>query len=500
MKLFPLKKYRILNRLRRSFYREGQEKMSKIFYVTWLLLGGLFLCAGDVLAEIKGDYGGSLRFREEYVKHGSDLGLRSNSDRNFFRMRTTLWGKVDFTDNVGIYGRIANEAKYYMGTYRPFETDDNTSSSTHFNPDELLIDNLYLDLKNIFGLPLDIRVGRQDFRGMYGEGFLIYEGTPGDGSRTAYFDAVKATWRFHENHSVEFVYINNRQRDDHLPTLHPARSDTLDDYVKNQKLLNISDEQAFVVYGRSKVHPNVTIEPYYIYKHEDSTGSHYNHTFPPIRIGPQSDLSLNTVGARIAYKTDMWHIRAEWAGQFGEYENNRKRRGNGGYFFVNQKFADIPWKPEWEAGYLRLSGDDTSTGRHEGWNPLFSRAPLLNEVFSYLYLNETMADGGPIPFYWTNLQLFKLGGTIWPTDATKVKLVYQYLRAVEETNTTTGPASLVLSNSSKDRGHLIHFAVDYFFSDNFDVGIMTEYFIPGNFYNRKAKNSLYFQWQFQLKF
>ena len=467
----------------------------KYFCASWLLLCGLLFCAGSALAEIKGDYGGSVRFRQEYIKNGSDLSLKGKPERDFFRLRSSLWGKVDFTDNIGIYGRLVNEAKYYFGSYKPFETHDNTSDSSRFDPDELIIDNLYFEVKNIFNLPLDIRIGRQDFKGMYGEGFLIHHGTPGDGSRTAYFDALKATWRFNENHSLDLIYINNRQRDDHLPSLYPARSNSLDGYVNNRRLLNISDEQAFVIYGKNRIHPHFTIEPYYIYKHEDRIGDYYHDLHGP--LGPLSDLSLNTVGARIAYKTDMWYIRAEWAEQFGKYDDDRKRQGNGGYVFVSQKFANIDWKPEWEIGYVRLSGDDPNTDKHEGWNPLFSRAPLLNEVFAYLYMNEAMSDGGPIPFYWTNLHLFKLGFTIWPTLKTKVNLFYEYLKAVEKTKR---PGDKVLSNASKDRGHLIHFAADYFFTEKFDVGIMTEYFIPGGFYNSGAKNSLYFQWEFKFKF
>ncbi|MDR2861614.1 MAG: alginate export family protein [Syntrophobacterales bacterium] len=467
----------------------------KYFYTSWLFLCILFLCAGDVLAEIKGDYGGSVRFRQEYIKNGSNLGLPGNSERNYFRMRSTLWGKVDFTSDMGIYARLANESRYYMGNYKPFELPSNPaeSDSTRFDSDELIIDNLYFEAKNIFNL-LDLRIGRQDFRGMYGEGFLIYEGTPGDGSRTAYFDALKATLRFTENHSLDLIYINNRQKDDRLPSLHNARSNDLYGYVNNRRVLNITDDEAVIVYGKSRITPHITVEPYYIYKREDNVSSYYNRHNG---LGPSSDLALNTLGARIAYKTDMWHIRAEWAGQFGEYDDDRTRQGNGGYIFASQKFANVPWKPEWEIGYVRLSGDDPNTGKHEGWNPLFSRAPLLNEVFAYLYLNEAKPDSGPIPFYWTNLQIFKLGLTVWPTTATKANLFYQYLRSVEETNVT---GSAVLSNSSKDRGHLIHLAVDYFFSEKFDVGIMTEYFIPGDFYNSNAKNSLYFQWQFQFKF
>ena len=470
----------------------------KYLYISWLLFCGLFLCvgdvsAGDVFGEIKGDYGGSIRFRQENIKHGPDLGLQHKPERYFFRLRSTIWGKVAFTDNIGIYGRLANEARYYLGNFKPFETNDKTSDSSRFNEDELVIDNLYLEAKNVFSLPLDIRIGRQDFKGMYGEGFLIYEGTPGDGSRTAYFDAVKATWRITEKHSLDLIYINNRQKDDHLPSLYPARSNSVTDYVNNKRLMNASNEQAFVAYGRSKITPSITIEPYYIYKQEESIGSYHPH------LGPKVDLSLNTLGARIAYKTDMWHIRAEWAGQFGEYDDDRKRQGNGGYVSVSQKFANVTWKPEWELGYMRLSGDDPNTGKHEGWDPVFSRAPLTNEIFAYLLPNETMNDSGPIPYYWTNLQLFKLGFTVWPTSAAKVNIFYQKLRAVEKTK-ATGSSALVLSNASKDRGDLFHLAVDYYFTENLELGVMTEYFIPGDFYNSGAKDSFYLQVQLQFRF
>ncbi|MDX9746643.1 MAG: alginate export family protein, partial [Syntrophales bacterium] len=155
--------------------------VKKCLSVLCLFLFALLVYADIAPAEIKADYGGSLRLRQEYWENVIDLETLKAPDRDFFRLRTSLWGKVDFNPNIGIYTRVTNEARYYLGNFKPFEIAPGrpgyeTSDSDRFDEDELIIDNLYLDVKNIFGLPLDLRIGRQDFLGQYGEGFVILDG------------------------------------------------------------------------------------------------------------------------------------------------------------------------------------------------------------------------------------------------------------------------------------------------------------------------------------
>jgi hypothetical protein len=447
-------------------------------------------------AEIKADYGANFRLRQEYWENVMSFDVLTKTDRDFFRLRSSLWGQVDFTKDTGIYARLTNEARYYLGSYRPFITADASSDDDRFDEDELVIDNLHFTARNIFGLPVDLRIGRQDFLGMYGEGLVIIDGTPGDGSRTAYFDAIKATWRINDNHSVDVIYLNNRQRDEFLPTLNPARSDSLPTYVDNERLLNVSDERGFIVYGRNRLNKNLLLEPYYIYKEEDSVGSHFNPKFG----GPRTALDLNTVGARIVFTVSNWTVRGEYAHEFGEYDDDRDRKAGGGYLFVGQKFPEITLKPEWELGYIYLSGDDPSTKDHEGWDPLFSRSPSWNEVFTYPLVYETTADSGPIPCYWTNLHLIKLGLKLALAPATNLALSYQYLRADEETKITTGSAAALFTNNSKDRGHIGTFMLTHTFTKQIDGFLQVEYFAPGDFYSSKADDSIFLRWQLQFKF
>jgi hypothetical protein len=466
--------------------KTGEGNMVKKVLVTvFLVLVGSIIVISDAYPEMTFDYGASIRLRQEIWDNVVTLDTinlpTGGADRNFFRFRTSLWGKVDFDKDLGAYLKLTNEAKYYIGPYKP----NTPSNYERLDEDELVVDNLYVNAKNVFGLPVDLKVGRQDFLGpdMFGEGFLFVDGTPGDGSRTFYFNAARAKWRITENHSVDFVYLSNPKTDTFLPSMYPAHHGSL--YQDHKKLLNGSDEQGFVIYSRNKIN-NLTLEPYYIYKTEEPVG--------PLFANPK--LKLNTVGARALYTIDAWKLGGEFAHQFGEYDGGRDRTGNGGYVFANYTFKDTPLKPTFELRYVYLSGDDPNTSKHEGWDPLFSRAPYWNELIIYTFINETIKDGGPIPGYWTNLHLFMAKATMNFTPSTNLCLTYQYLRADER---TSGLNAAMFSNNGKERGHLPTAVLSHKFSKNIDGFLQFEYFIPGNFYNDNAKNAIFFRWQLQFK-
>ncbi len=478
--------------------------VKKLFCTLGLMLISTLIYVDVAPAEIKADWGGSFRLRWEYFENVIDFETISKTDRDRFRLRTWLWGKVDFNENFGIYGLIANEAYYYLGNYKPFEIAAPkpgylTSDSDRFDEDELVIGNLYFDVRKLFGLPIDIRIGRQDFLGQYGEGFLISDGTPGDSSRTFYFDAIKANWKIHANHSIDLAYVNNHQTDS-LPTLHPARSDYLAGYYKNEKVVNISDEWGVILYGRSKLTSNLTVEPYYIFKHEDSVGTDYKATRASAG-GPTDPLDLNTVGARVVFTAGNWTIRGEYAHQFGEYDSGKDREADGGYLFVSQKFPEVALKPEWELGFVFLSGDDPDTTDHEGWDPLWSRVPYWNEILAYTLTYETLADSGAIPGYWTNLQIAKLGLKVALTVHTKLALSYQHLWADEETN-ITGPRDAMFSNDpgDRDRGDIVTAVLSHTFTKQLDGLLQFEYFAPGDFYENNAEDAIFLRGQLTFKF
>ncbi len=455
-----------------------------------LLLAVTLIFASSVYAEVKLDYGAAFRLRQEIwdnVVTLDTLSLNtSGADRNFFRLRTQLWGKADFTPDLGAYLRLTNEAKdYSLGPYQAFKNQD-PGDKDGFDPDELIIDNLYFDAKNIFGLPVDLRIGRQDFIGTYGEGFLLMDGTPGDGSRSFYFNAARANVRVNPCFNFDLTYISDPKTDIYMPSIHPAVSGTAFQFVNNKKVLTGSNEQAFVAYGRGKLN-GFTVEPYYVYKTEQSV------------IGgiDTSKLKLNTIGARVLYSIDAWKFGGEFAHQWGEYDSGMDRSGNGGYIFAGRNYDSVKWKPEWELRYVYLSGDDpNTTDKVETWDPLFSRNPYWNELIIYTLIPETAKFGGSIPGYWTNMEILKATVKLNFTPCTNLALAYQYLWAPESTK---GLPSDMFSNSGKDRGHLPTAILNHKFTKNIDGMLQFEYFVPGNFYSDKADDAIFFRWQLQLK-
>lgn len=440
-----------------------------VIAVMFVLISGL-LYLSVAFAETKFDYGATLRLRQEIWDDVVDLGL-AKPDRNFFRLRVSPWIKADFNKDTGLYLRLTTEPKYHLGPFKPNVPRNND----RLDEDELVIDNLYLDAKNVFGLPVDLRIGRQDFLGpdTFGEGFLILDGTPGDGSRTFYFNAIKARVKINPQNSIDVVYISDPRKDIYLPSLYTP---------PDKKQLTASSEQAFVIYSRNKLSQNFLIEPYYIYKREE-------------QIGSTPKLKLNTIGARAVFTIESWKIGGEFAHQFGEYTGGRDRTGNGGYIFVSRKYENVALKPEFDLRYVYLSGDDPNTTDHEGWDPLFSRNPYWNEVYIYHLPAETLKDSGPIPGYWTNLSILKFGVRLNFTQATNLNLSYQYLWAPEKTASTVP----IFTNDSHNRGHVGTAILVHKFTKNLDGMLQFEFFSPEGFYADNTSTAKFFRWQLMYR-
>jgi len=428
----------------------------------WLILFAIAF-AVSAFCEDNFDYGFMLRLRQEYFKNAWDFNNQSTNlhNDNYFRIRASLWGKYKFNDNVSLYTRLTSEPDIYLvkkGTL---------SGGRDVGDEEVVIDNIYLDVKNAFGLPLDLRIGRQDFLFTYGEGFVILDGTPYDGSRTVYFNAAKATYHFNQENSLDFIFIYNKSEDEYLPVINNL-----------ERTLNTSDEKAFVLYGKLKPTEKLSLEPYYIYKSEDA-----------YRNVPK--LELNTIGIRKVYSFTPWKLRGELAYQFGKYEDDDHRNGLGGYVYLTRFFKDKKFSPSLDFGFAYLSGDyDKTKNINTGWDPLFSRWPWISELYLFAYVIE-----GNEPAYWRNLQLWKATLNLNLSKKTNLAIVYNYLRANECLN---GIGSF---GTGKERGHMPQIILKHKFNKNISGHLWCEYFIPGDFYASNNQDpALFLRWQMMFRF
>jgi hypothetical protein len=404
----------------------------------------------------------------------------ARQDETFWRLKTSVWGKLDFDKQYGLFGKVTNEAKYYQTS--------NTAWQVGTVGDEFLADNLYAYAKKPASLPVDLTIGRQDLLGAFGEMFLIAEGTPLDGSRTFYFNAARALVTLNEKYNVDLVYLYTQEQDG-LPIASYYKKTELPAGFDSRQL-NSYNEQAFILYGRGKVTDKVTIEPYYIWKHEEAPNM--NPTAPGLR--------LDTYGVHaVVGFGEGWKVRAEYALQSGSYSNGADREGNGGYVYIGRTHNNIAMKPSWDLGYATLSGDDpATTNKVEAWDPLFSRYPWTSELYSLTLLTEA-GPGAGIPAYWTNLEMYRAMVKLDVAQDTRLDLSYNILKA-NETVTGFGPFAPMFSGTSKDRGTLLIAKLYRKFTPILDGYVTVESFLPGDVYSKTNQDAAQFvRWELQWK-
>ena len=373
-------------------------------------------------AERKGpefDAGLDLRFRYEFKDNWMDKGKTSvNPDyEDYYRMRTRVWGKVTLNDDLSAYLRLGNEFRDYR----------NSTGSKHKNefPDELYVDSLYLDFNNIADR-VDLRLGRQDIK--MGAGRLISDGTPGDGSRSAFFDAILAKVKLMEKSDIELMGTWNHYRNELVA------GNPYEDYdmtkVKSGSPYSRMDEKGLVAYFHFNEGQNFPMEFYWIWKQEDRF---YD------KDARYPGRNFHTLGTRLLPKlTDNLTAEVEAAVQLGRTDGQTDMPARD--LAAWMLYAGLTWsekevfgKPKLTGAFLYLSGDEdsyykTADGSTDtGWNPVFNRASWFSEVCSGMYDQ----------YRWSNLIYPHIEAGIEPHAKHKVKLQCGPMFAAEKDNGAT---------------------------------------------------------------
>jgi len=378
----------------------------------YTMMGATAMCAEaqDVVKEEKSplsaDGGFDIRFRYEGYDNlpngnGSRNGQISDPYTDLSRMRTRLWGSAYYGD-YGLYARIANE----------FRTYSNYAPSHNYNrfPDQLFVDNLYLDFNNLFDL-VSIRIGRQEMG--YGAGRVIADGTPTDGSRSAFFDAAKITLKVTDKTKGDFFGIYSKPVDNFL-TLgdadgSPYNLTSYDGATGGADRDDDLTEWALGTYWTLKEFDALPMEYYLIYKQESRwhKGGNSANAIPGRKYA--------TLGMRLTPKfTDDLKGDFEAAYQFGRTDADADRGIKsqsinafllyGGLTYTANSLDTF--KPYGTLALLYLSGDDTASAYDRnggpakgvtGWNPVFGR---------YTYIGDLPVKMYGSSYRWSNL--------IWP--------------------------------------------------------------------------------------
>ena len=381
------------------------------------------------------------------------------------RLQSYLWGQLrESEDTFALYGKLAHEVWHQ---FRP-------AGKAPFNwPDEVVVDQLYLDIPQLFSPALSLRVGRQDLA--YGSGRLLADGTPGDQSRTGFFDAVKLQITFDEQNQVDLLGIYNTpkaglalgNRDRHLTGFNPFDNDLT--------------ESGGGIYARLLQQQAVPLDLYYLLKVESRWLNRRPGSDEVVR---EAGRKTHTVGARLLPRISQ-NVTAELEGawQFGSIDNGGSIRAfmlYGGVDFVlpTEIYGVTPWiRP---AVYF-LSGDRQSTARDEGWNPIWSRYPQLSD----LYIGSFGADKGG---YWSNLIYPHLRLTLPFATRHDLSISAGTLLAHEK----DGPADGGRRGDLYSVTYRVPLAKSLWLeSDSLAARVFLEMFDPGSYYHEAAHKSYF---------
>jgi hypothetical protein len=388
-------------------------------------------------------WGADSRNRIEMWDNGITLNRKDpDDDQDMQRFRMRLWATVAPTPQFEFNVRAVSEPKHYCLP----------ESKPNWDWQEVIFDNLNFKLKPADWLTLT--VGRQDIG--LGEGWLVFDGTPLDGSRTFFFDAIRGTVDLKQiKTTVDGIFIYDF-----------ARSDTwLPPINDRHKNIAEQDERGAILWVTNKSIPDTEVDPYFIYKHDKAVAAN----------GDQGE--IYAFGNRMVHDFNQhWRLRDEGAYEFGR-RNDAELSAWGTLNRLSYRFND-KYKNELRLNYEFLSGDNPNNARNTAFDPLWGRWPQWSDLLIYTVSNETRVSE------WTNLHRIGPGWQVEPTSKMSINTDYALLFAPQ--NTFEGRAGF--SDSGHFRGQLFSAILRYKFNRFMSGHIMSELFLPGNYYDESRQD------------
>lgn len=397
------------------------------------------------------------RIRQEYLSNAFDLENDLADDRNHIRVRTQLWCSYTPIEDLELYAKINNEHRYYIEPDRDLDFYEYV--------DELILENLYVKVSNIAGSPVSAVIGRQNI--IYGEGFLMMDGGPLDGSRTQYVNALKVTAAFGER-SVEVHALSDPKRDQYLPVVNS----------QNKELVEWDEAGAGIYYTDASL-PKTKVEGYYFYKREKHEEA----------VIPASD--IHTIGARMSGSPLDWlSYAAEGAYQGGQRVDEFDIEAFGGYLYATAKLP-APLEPKLTLGAIYLSGDDQDTDEYEGWNPLYSRWPKWSDLYIYTLATESA------PAYWQNLSAPYAELSLRPIGQLELVGTIYLMRAPEQ---TPRPWRDDLFGAGTERGMLSALKLNWSWTEYLSGHLLWERVDPGDYYADGSDPIHFLRWELNFTY
>ena len=406
------------------------------------------------------NWGADFRARNEYFNDLLTLNPNANlHEQDYFRFRARLWASLMPSDDTSLNARLVDEVREWMkpAGYTPFK------GQSGLDWREGISDNVNAGWKDVGGLPLTIKAGRQDL--FLGDGWLVGDGTPIDGSWTYFLDSARFTYALKDqNTTIDAIGIIQDAHDDAwMPTINP-----------NHLLLTEQNEKGAILQVANSSIKTANLTGYFIYKNDSQVAAN----------GDNAD--IYTLGGRLnGPLSDHWTYWVEGAYQFGRKEDTTIKyptvstdyRGLNAYGF-NSKLSYLfkdKLNNQLTCSFELLSGDNPKTGTDEMFDVLWGRWPRWSEIGLYGYAAETRVG--------QEANLIRFGPT-WTVNPLKdLEFSASYYALFTLTDVPTREASPTLfSHNDNFRGHFASAILKYKFSAHMNGHLWSEFLFPGGYY------------------
>lgn len=417
------------------------------------------------------NWGGDLRIRNEYFNDLLMLNPNANlHQQDYFRFRGRVFTSITPVDDVSVNVRLSAEPREWMlpagySTYK-----GNVGMAWYYG----IFGAMNAQWRNVASLPLTVTVGRQDI--FLGDGLLVAEGTPYDGSWTTFIDSARLTYNFKEQHTIvdAIGIIQNAWNNSWMPIINASGATTLTEQNEKGAILQVANSSLKAA--------NVT--GYFIYKNDSKVASN----------GDNAD--IYTMGGRLSGTwDDHWKYSVEGAYQCGQKQDNGlNKNGSNPYlsptaqttgfrnmdaYTGNTKLTYLfndSFNNQLSLSYEFISGDNRNTQNDEMFDVLWGRWPRWSEIGLYMYAAESrIGQEG-------NLHRF---GPTWSVSPTKkMNFSASYYALFSEQNAATRAAAPGLfTQSGNFRGHFAQAVLKYTFSKYVNGHLWGELLFPGDYYS-----------------
>lgn len=429
--------------------------------------------------------GAGLRTRQEIMHNipsapGGVLGsagkVRSKT-KNQFRWRPDVWMELKAGDKWRLYTRLSDE--FRAGIVQK------THNQTF--PNEVVIDNLFVEGKGLFDGFMDIRAGRQDIYKLYGLDHIFSDGTPGDGSATCYADMANIAFHFDEDTRLDLFALMTHDREELRWGTKRSRHVRKTGFGRGEPEM---DDWGFGAIWSSKI-SFLDYQLFWIQK--DTASFHRDGVKHPRK-------QTNLMGAKLVpHWTEEFSTPLEVMGQIGRNGANDDLHGWGGYAGFDWKKAvreKRSWRPFWNGGVLVLSGDKNTSeedGGHGAWDPMWYRGVDDGEMFVYGCSSYGVC-------WWSNMINVKTTFGIDFGYRHKAQVMAGPMWCQEKDGMGGGDGAF--------KGFLTQLRYDFpiWIADKENGGrlelfghVLAEFLNPGDYFD-SDKPAYFFRWQFDIRF